>query len=160
MLVRLLFRNTPLIRRLSEFKDVSGHLPYTNPSQITPSGERTSFLEINAHADTNTTTDHNFRISKLNFVLISWRSGTNGFTGRPNQHLTDAKLALWSQYSTTNPAQPSLSLPATGGRGERDAGGVDGMEDSGEMEGKIITCCLCMCPIPALFPWRRGLAGV
>jgi hypothetical protein len=50
-------------------------------------------------------------------------------------------------------------LPAKGERGEGDAGGVDGTEDSGEMEGKIITCCLCMCPIPALFPWRRGLRG-
>jgi hypothetical protein len=24
------------------------------------------------------------------------------------------------------------------------------------MEGKIITCCLCMCPIPVLFSGQRG----
>lgn len=118
------------------------------------------FLGIYAHANTNTTTDHKFRISKLAFILISWRLGTNGFSQRRKQYLTDAKLTLRSQYSTTNPAQPSLSLPVKGGRGERDAGGVDGTENSGEMEGKIITCCLCMCPIPAPFPWWRGLAGV
>lgn len=160
MHVCLLFRRKPLIRRLNDFKDLRSLTIHKILRKLLPQMNEQLFLGIYAHANTTTTTDHKFRISKLAFILISWRLGTNGFSQRRKQYLTDAKLALRSQYSTTNPAQPSLSLPVKGGRGERDAGGVDGTENSGEMEGKIITCCLCMCPIPALFPWRRGLAGV
>ena len=158
--VCLLFQRKSLIRRSNDFKELRSLTIHKILRKLLPHTNEQLFLGIYVHANTTTTTDHKFRISKLAFILISWRLGTNGFSQRRKQYLTDAKLALRSQYSTTNPAQPSLSLPVNGGRGERDAGGVDGTENSGEMEGKIITCCLCMCPIPALFPWRRGLAGV
>lgn len=89
------------------------------------------------------------------FLSNAWNKWLHTSKAKPSGRQAYTPISI----PTRNPAQPGLSLPAKGEGGKGDAGASEGKECGGETEGEMITCCLCMCPIPVLFLGAAGIRG-